>query len=314
MDPIEPGTSIKPEDISEDIGTEVFADESINLDDDDNKVWLIKIPKFLKERWEKVEQDALELGTLRVYNDNSVKVILPPEHTDQITQDLPREYTLNVHKHSSENNYIFAEKYGDITPQQSQLAASGAFSRVNHPIHTRLSGRIHHEGALIPDLNDSYKSIMKARHISASQPKRTAKILEPQDTKLQHGFNTASRFSSFVKTDKGKKAGAQFERAARMPKNELLDLLFSLFERNKYWNMRDLRARTQQPLTYLKETLMTIAHLANKGPYHGHWYLQDVYQREHHDKVKQHAEFEREARQNDDDDDDVMDDNNDSNA
>ncbi|TIA88917.1 hypothetical protein E3P99_02332 [Wallemia hederae] len=306
------GTSIKPEDISEDIGTEVFADEAINFDDSDNKVWLIKIPKFLKERWESVDEDALELGTLRVYNDNTVKVLLPPQETDNLTRDLPREYTLNVHKHASENNYIFGEREAEVTQEQSQLAASGAFSRVNNPIHTRLSGRIHHEGALIPDLNDSYKSIMKQRHASASQPKRTAKVLETEDTKLQHGFNTASRFSSFVKTDKGKKAGGQFERAARMPKNELLDLLFSLFERNKYWNMRDLRARTQQPLTYLKETLMGIAHLATKGPYHGHWYLQDVYQREHHDKVKQQADFERQARENDDDE--MLDDNNDSNA
>lgn len=80
-----------------------------------------------------------------------------------------------------------------------------------------------------------------------------------------------------------------------MPRNELLDLLFTLFESQRYWNMRDLRERTQQPLNYLKETLVSIAHLAQKGPYHGHWYLQEVYQREHHDKVHQKAQNERQA-------------------
>lgn len=267
----------------------------------------------MKERWENVDQDALELGTLRVFNDNSVKVILPNQQYDQLTPDLPREYTLNVHKHTSDNSYVFAEKESEITQEQQNVANSGAFTKINPPINTKLSGKIHHEGSLIPDLNDSYKHIMKQRQQSASQPKRTAKILEPEDTKLASGFNTASRFSSFIKTDKSKQKGAQFERAARMPRNELLDLLFSLFERQKYWNMRDLRSRTQQPLTYLKETLMTIAHLANKGPYHGHWYLQDVYQREHHDKVRQQAEFERQAKEEDVlDNDDI--DNNDTNA
>ena len=70
-------------------------------------------------------------------------------------------------------------------------------------------------------------------------------------------------------------AGAkpQTQKAARIPQNELLDILFACFRTYKYWNMKALRAKTQQPEAYLRETLEKIAVLAKSGRFATQWSL-----------------------------------------
>ena len=65
----------------------------------------------------------------------------------------------------------------------------------------------------------------------------------------------------------------QFERMARMPRNQLLDLLFSLFREHEHWSIKPLRERTQQPEAYLKEVLNEIAFMHRSGEHNGTWEL-----------------------------------------
>ena len=60
---------------------------------------------------------------------------------------------------------------------------------------------------------------------------------------------------------------------ARMPKNQLLDQLFSLFREKPRWPIKILREKTQQPEVYLKDTLLEIATLHRNGEYTGLWEL-----------------------------------------
>jgi transcription initiation factor TFIIF subunit beta len=64
---------------------------------------------------------------------------------------------------------------------------------------------------------------------------------------------------------------------ARMPRNQLLDLLFSLFRETPRWGVKVLRERTQQPEAYLKEVLGEIAWLHRSGEYNGLWELKDIF-------------------------------------
>jgi transcription initiation factor TFIIF subunit beta len=67
---------------------------------------------------------------------------------------------------------------------------------------------------------------------------------------------------------------------ARMPRNQLLDLLFTLFREQPRWSIKPLRERTQQPEAYLKEVLLAIATLNRSGEYNGTWELNDVFAKE----------------------------------
>ena len=54
-----------------------------------------------------------------------------------------------------------------------------------------------------------------------------------------------------------------------MPRNQLLDILFALYREKPRWSARDLRARTEQPESYLKEVLSEIADLHRSGEFNG---------------------------------------------
>ena len=66
-------------------------------------------------------------------------------------------------------------------------------------------------------------------------------------------------------------ARRQDNKAARIPKNELIDLLHNCFDQYTFWSMRALRTRTQQPEAYLKEVLQDIAALVKSGQYASNW-------------------------------------------
>jgi transcription initiation factor TFIIF subunit beta len=62
---------------------------------------------------------------------------------------------------------------------------------------------------------------------------------------------------------------------ARMPRNQLLDQIFTLFRDPARWGIKALREKTQQPEAYLKEVLSEVAFLHRSGEYNGLWELKD---------------------------------------
>ncbi|KAK0223471.1 transcription initiation factor IIF, beta subunit-domain-containing protein [Armillaria fumosa] len=150
---------------------------------------------------------------------------------------------------------------------------------------TILTGRVKHECSLRPGYNESYRKQMRERHKKYNTPVRQIKMIE--DNLARGGINRLSSgvtlgqsaFSDLVKA-KSKSKGKGAERMARMPRNQLLDLIFQLFRDTPRWNIRDLRTKTQQPTAFLKETLLEVAHLHKSGEYTGHYELKDIYQEE----------------------------------
>ena len=66
---------------------------------------------------------------------------------------------------------------------------------------------------------------------------------------------------------------AQELKAARIPQNELLDLIGDCFRRYTYWPLKSLKAELNQPEAYLKQTLEMVAHLVKQGPHAMTWQL-----------------------------------------
>jgi transcription initiation factor TFIIF subunit beta len=80
-----------------------------------------------------------------------------------------------------------------------------------------------------------------------------------------------------LKKTKPKPTKGTFERMARMPRNQLLDHIFTLFRDPARWGIKALREKTQQPEAYLKEVLSEVAFLHRSGEYNGLWELKDNY-------------------------------------
>ena len=96
-------------------------------------------------------------------------------------------------------------------------------------------------------------------------------------------------------------------RSARIPRNELLDMLFRLFESAQYWKIKDLTEHVKQPQVYLKEVLSDIAQLIPRGPYVGLWTLKDEYKGRGQAKVevKEEVGVAKEALDEDEEDEEM---------
>ncbi|KAF8491105.1 transcription initiation factor IIF, beta subunit-domain-containing protein [Gautieria morchelliformis] len=248
-------------------------DETLQLDSGGGKIWLVKIPKFLMERWSAVGADGIHLATLRRWNERDPKtgkhpmsLILPPEQPGGIME----EYKLDMVQEVVENQIVIAE----LNKEPGNLASRAKT--------TAMSGRIKHEVNVRPRYNENYSNRMRARHEAASEPVRQIKMIEDSlpggrgnINMLSSGANQRTgSFDSLVRTSKSARAsGQQHERFARMPQNQLLDALFGLFRENGFWSVKDLRLKTEQPEAYLKETLGQIATLHRSGPHNGLWEL-----------------------------------------
>lgn len=100
------------------------------------------------------------------------------------------------------------------------------------------------------------------------------------------------------------KKGEVFK-AARIPKNQLLDMIFECFRQFQYWPMKALRQRTQQPDSYLRQVLEEVAVLNKSGRFANNYQLSDAYRDKGGDEAKEAA---AEADDGDDDEGEEMED------
>ncbi|KAN0061229.1 hypothetical protein ACQY0O_006969 [Thecaphora frezii] len=222
---------------------------------------------------------------------------------------IPRNYDLKLTSDSvntvRRNLYAFKEKFEEEAPGKTDDPAEARRRRGKGRRTTALCGTITNEASLQPQIraplggaerkagsvsfmsgpgiSDEYRELLRKRREEASKPKRTIKMLDQSDAgranMLVAGVGTAaagsrSRFNQTIaaKPSKGA-ASAPTEKFARMPRNELLDLLFAAFEKWQFWSIKKLRAETQQPESYLREVLASIADLHKRGPYVGNYSL-----------------------------------------
>lgn len=188
------------------------------------------------------------------------------------------------------------------------------------PKKTALVGKICHDCQIIPSKNDSkYGEILSRRNtIRPEKMRPKVTLLEEIPGVIQsnagpsiRGNNTSVFLKSNPKAGLNGSKGTEGGRAIRMPKKDLLDLLFRLFEEYEYWSMKGLKERTRQPESYLKESLDSIANLIKKGPYTSKYNLKPEYKRLRDAEraarlgLATDGENDKEEEDDDDEDDDI---------
>lgn len=162
--------------------------------------------------------------------------------------------------------------------------------------------------------SDNYRRLMKER-FEAEERKRPGVKFFDGDVRqasqmILHGTGTGGRdaggFSTFVVcirdrvnkvimlTGSKQKGGAAPGRAkpqenknARIAQDQLLDKLFACFKEYRYWSLKALKDRLQQPESYLKDTLGKIAELVKSGPFALNYKLRPEYEEKRFDLAKQ---------------------------
>ncbi|KAI9478359.1 MAG: transcription initiation factor IIF, beta subunit-domain-containing protein [Benjaminiella poitrasii] len=261
--------------------------EDLKLDDANTRVWLVKVPKFLAEKWRDIDEDNVNLGSIRIYNKPppgktaNIALVLPE---DESTPNLPKEYSVHVTPGQVTNKFVFTEDQ------------NGGKS---------ISGTVHHECTATPAQFGTYRNIMRKRVREAEAPQRSVQVLGQNNQPVfVPGASSGlpnSDFSDFITTKKPK---VDKEKATRLPRNELMDLLFAAFDKFPYWSFKGIVEHTKQPNQYLKEVLNEICILNKRGPYAGNYQLKPEYKQRLSLAEKQSATTNIEDEESDEDDED----------
>ena len=165
-----------------------------------------------------------------------------------------------------------------IQPQKQTMISTLSPASATDTKATRTTGKS--RSLLTPE----YRQILRQRRIESSTPKRSVIMMDSGDAGMNNMLaagvgkgHIKPRATNFVMGNAQARANEQTEKFARIPRNELLDLLFSLFDKYKHWSLKRLREETQQPYAYLREVLSSIADQHHNGPYAGSWSLKREY-------------------------------------
>ncbi|RKP22798.1 transcription initiation factor IIF, beta subunit-domain-containing protein [Syncephalis pseudoplumigaleata] len=258
-------------------------DEAFEFDLDmtraDTKVWLVKVPGFLAERWSDIGEENVDLGRIRINhaagpNDrDGITLIL--DDTPEV-QDLPTEYRLTVRDKAVKNTYVFEED------EDGEARA--------------ITGTVHHECSI------SVKNIADPRYFRLQQKRNHSQVVPVKRTQflddnarpvfiapthiattdndfLQRLAVVAIAIAMLIEDVQKKPRKSPTSKATRMPRENLITLLFSAFEKYQYWNLKGIMKYTNQPQAYLKEVLADICYLVKKGKYHSMYRLKEEYRK-----------------------------------
>ncbi|XP_056645025.1 general transcription factor IIF subunit 2 [Diorhabda carinulata] len=263
---------------------ETHMDRDLDLSNANRGVWLVKVPKYVSERWEKAPGD-MEVGKL--------KIAKPVGQKAQVSLTLSSAI-LNLNEPGQES--IPKDHRLDVSTVTQQTL--GVFSHVI-PVNTDAvipeTEKLYMEGKIVqklecrPYADNCYMKLKLESIRKASLPARQVKQLD----RVVQTYKPVSDHKNNIEYMERKKAEGK---KARDDKDAVLEMLFAAFEKHQYYNIKDLVKITKQPITYLKEILKEVCNYNLKNPHKNMWELKPEYRH-----YKQ--EEESDTKKNDSDDD-----------
>ncbi|XP_072321887.1 general transcription factor IIF subunit 2 isoform X4 [Eucyclogobius newberryi] len=220
-------------------------------------VWLVKVPKYLSQQWAKASGRG-EVGKIRICKKGNMG---KPEVTFTLNEELtvidgidtvaaPREHPFTMQTVGGQTLAVFTE-----TPSDK----------------VALEGMVVQRAECRPVVSASYMRLKKLQIKESSKPARLSKHLEKAVT---NNYKPVANHANNLEYERRKKEEGK---RARADKQQVLDMLFSAFEKHQYYNIKDLVDITKQPVIYLKEILRDIGIYNMKGTHKNTWELKPEY-------------------------------------
>lgn len=217
-------------------------------------VWLVKVPKYLANSWKNAEQQA-ELG----------KLLIPKQDSDK--QPIKFISNKNLHKNGTET--LPSEHHLSLLPtthQQMVVLGQSDQDKIS------FEGDVKTRAEMRPTADISYMK-HKAQSIrNAAKPNRVTQILEKEvaSYKPRGAAQLALEAEQRRKKDEAKKT-------IREDKEIVQERLFRAFEKQQYYNIKDLVRLTNQSTPYLKEILKEICNYCSSGSHKNTWEMKPEY-------------------------------------
>ncbi|XP_040055455.1 general transcription factor IIF subunit 2 isoform X2 [Gasterosteus aculeatus] len=222
-------------------------------------VWLVKVPKYLSQQWAKATGRG-DVGKLRISKKGNqgkaeVSFTLNEELTviegiEDKSVSAPREHPFTMQTVGGQTLAVFTENSSD------KIA---------------LEGVVVQRAECRPAVSESYMRLKRLQIEELAKPVRLSQQLK---TAVTTNYKPVSNHPNNLEYERRKKEEGK---RARGEKPQVLDMLFSAFEKHQYYNIKDLVDITKQPVTYLKEILRGIGLYNVKGTHKNTWELKPEY-------------------------------------
>ncbi|XP_068435541.1 general transcription factor IIF subunit 2-like isoform X2 [Clinocottus analis] len=222
-------------------------------------VWLVKVPKYLSQQWAKATGRG-EVGKLRICKKGNqgkaeVSFTLNEELTvidgiEDKTVSAPRDHPFTMQTVGGQMLAVFTENSSD------KIA---------------LEGVVVQRAECRPAVSESY---MKLKRLQIEELAKPVRLSQQLDRVVTSNYKPVANHTYNLEYERKKKEEGK---RARVDKQQVLDMLFSAFEKHQYYNIKDLVDITKQPVIYLKEILRDIGIYNVKGTHKNTWELKPEY-------------------------------------
>ena len=277
------------------------SDKDLDLSNAGRGVWLVKVPKYIAERWESAP-GGTEVGKLKIQrraqqkplvslamDDSLIKPMLDNDELEQ-KNAIPKDHQILM-RPDMQTLGVFSHTLGQPPSVSEEAAGSSSGQPSGTPDKLALEGKVAQRAECRPIEGKTYDTMETAAIRSAIKPKSVSKMLKnPVNT-----YKPVSNHASNIAYDKRKQTEGK---KSRDDKDHVIEILMSLFEKHQYYKINDLVKYTKQPVTYLKEVLKDVCNYNMKNPHKNMWELKPEYR---HYKKDNEAEEKKEGSESDSD-------------
>ncbi|SPP83804.1 general transcription factor IIF subunit 2 [Drosophila guanche] len=248
-------------------------DKDLDLSNAGRGVWLVKVPKYIAQKWEKAPSN-MDVGKLRISKTPGQKAQVSLSLTPAVLaldpdEKIPTEHVLDV-------SQVTKQTLGVFSHMAPEAAANIGKENSTAPGATPDNEKLYMEGRIVqklecrPIADTCYMKLKLDSIRKASEPQRR---VQPID-KIVQNFKPVKDHAHNIEYRERKKAEGK---KARDDKNSVMDMLFHAFEKHQYYNIKDLVKITNQPISYLKEILKDVCDYNMKNPHKNMWELKKEY-------------------------------------
>jgi len=225
-------------------------------------VWLVKVPKYLADVWDKTDSSGI-VGSLRIPLNaapNNVSFNLA-EHLTKVGDlkdvDVPRQHKF-IMSDVRQSMGVFSE----TAPDEDD----GKDARDRIAFEGKLAKR-----ADCRPIESANYMLMKRKAIEkACRPTRQVKQIKGIVT-------TYKPISGYVANSEPEKRKKEEGKRVRAEREDVLEILFSAFEKHQFYTLKDLVGITQQPVVHLKAILRDVCNYNLKNPHKNTYELKPEY-------------------------------------
>ncbi|XP_013133988.1 PREDICTED: general transcription factor IIF subunit 2 [Papilio polytes] len=240
-------------------------DRELDLSNSGRGVWLVKVPKYIANKWEKAPGN-IDVGKLKISRTPGQKTQVQLYLSEGVLclkepgeQNIPKVHRLDVYNVTHQSLGVFSH----VVP-----ATTDAVVPESEKLY--MEGRIVQKLECRPYADNTYYKLKSESIRKASMPQRQVQQLD----RIVQNFKPVSDHKHNIDFLEKKKAEGK---KARDDKDVVLNMLFAAFEKHQYYNIKDLQKITKQPIVYLKDILKEVCNYNLKNPHKNMWELKPEY-------------------------------------